>query len=253
MDYKLKKIGKIKYIEEGTGEPLVLLHGLFGALSNFRDLIDHFKENYKVFIPMLPLYELTSLDTTVAGLAKFVEKFVDVKQLDKFHILGNSLGGHIALVYALNNADHVQTITLTGSSGLFENGMGETYPKRGDYDYIKKKTELTFYNPAVASKELVDEVYSIVNNRLKALKIIYLARSAIKHNLGTELQNIKAPVCLIWGKNDTITPPMVAEEFNKLLRNAELHWIDKCGHAPMMEVPAEFNLLLSSFLEKHSI
>lgn len=251
MDYELKKIGKIKYIEEGQGEDLVLLHGLFGALSNFRDLIDHFKQTHRVFIPMLPLYDLTKLDTTVSGLAKFVEKFVAAKKLKKFHILGNSLGGHIALVYSLQNPDHINSITLTGSSGLFEHGMGETYPKRGDYEYVKKKTQLTFYDPEIASKELVDEVYEITNNRLKALKIIQLARSAIKHNLGKELKNITKPVCLIWGKNDTITPPMVAEEFKKLLVNSELHWIDKCGHAPMMEVPAEFNVILDGFLSKH--
>ena len=95
MDYKLKKIGKIKFIEEGKGEDLVLLHGLFGALSNFRDLIDHFKETHRVFIPMLPLYELTNLDTTVSGLAKFVEKFVEARGLKQFHILGNSLGHFI--------------------------------------------------------------------------------------------------------------------------------------------------------------
>lgn len=251
MEYKLHKIKKIKFIEEGEGEDLVLLHGLFGALSNFKDLVDHFKKTHRVFIPMLPLYEMTNLDTTVSGLAKFVEKFVEARGLTRFHILGNSLGGHIALVYALNYPQHISSITLTGSSGLFENGMGETYPKRGDYEFIKKKTELTFYDPETASKELVDEVYSIVNNRLKAIKIIYLAKSAIRHNLGNELQNIKAPVCLIWGKNDTITPPMVAEEFKKLIPHAELHWIDKCGHAPMMEVPGIFNEILSTFLAKH--
>lgn len=253
MDYKLKKIGKIKYIEEGKGEDLVLLHGLFGALSNFRDLIDHFKKTHRVFIPMLPLYELTNLDTTVSGLAKFTEKFVKARKLKKFHILGNSLGGHIALVYSLQYPQHISTITLTGSSGLFEHGMGETYPKRGDYEYVKKKTQLTFYDPEIASKELVDEVYEITNNRLKALKIIQLARSAIKHNLGSELKNVTVPVCLIWGKNDTITPPMVAEEFKKLLVNSELHYIDKCGHAPMMEVPHEFNEILHSFLGKHKV
>jgi pimeloyl-ACP methyl ester carboxylesterase len=173
--------------------------------------------------------------------------------LERVHLLGNSLGGHIGLVYTLKNQDKVHSITLTGSSGLFENGMGETYPKRGDYDYIRKKTELTFYDPNVATKELVDEVFSIVNNRLKALKIISLARSAIKHNLGDELQEIHRPTCLIWGKNDTITPPMVAEEFKKLIPTAELHWIDKCGHAPMMEVPSEFNGILMAFLKKHSM
>ena len=251
MEYEIQHLGKFKFVEEGEGEPLVLLHGLFGALSNFKDLVEHFRKTHKVIIPILPLYELNLLETSVAGLAKHVTKFIEAKGLTKVHLMGNSLGGHIGLVYALKNQNNIKTITLTGSSGLFENGMGETYPKRGDYEYIRKKTELTFYDPKVASKELVDEVYGIVNNRLKALKIISLARSAIKHNLGDELQDIRVPVCLIWGKNDTITPPMVAEEFHKLLPTSEVHWIDKCGHAPMMEVPAEFNQILGDFLQRH--
>ncbi|MCB0697197.1 MAG: alpha/beta hydrolase [Chitinophagaceae bacterium] len=251
MQYEIRHFGKFKYVEEGEGEPLILLHGLFGALSNFKDLVDHFKQTHRVIIPMLPLFDLTLLETTVSGLAKHVQKFIDARGLEGVHLLGNSLGGHVGLVYTLKNQDKVKTITLTGSSGLFENGMGETYPKRGDYEYIRKKTELTFYDPNVATKELVDEVYSIVNNRIKALKIISLARSAIKHNLGNELNDIKVPTCLIWGKNDTITPPMVAEEFQKLIPNSEVHWIDKCGHAPMMEVPGEFNKILAGFLERH--
>ena len=251
MEYEIKQSGKFKYVEEGNGEPLVLLHGLFGALSNFKDLVDYFKNTHKVIIPLLPLFDLSLIDTSVSGLMKYVQKFIEQQQLTDIHLLGNSLGGHVGLVYTLKNQEKVKTVTLTGSSGLFENGMGETYPKRGNYDYIRKKTELTFYDPNVATKELVDEVFGIVNNRMKALKIITLARSAIKHNLGNELQDINRPTCLIWGKNDTITPPMVAEEFQKLLPNSELHWIDKCGHAPMMEVPEEFNKVLSGFLAKH--
>jgi pimeloyl-ACP methyl ester carboxylesterase len=251
MEYEIRQSGKFKYVEEGAGEPLVLLHGLFGALSNFKDLVDHFKSSYRVIIPILPLYDLTLLETSVSGLSKYVQKFIEHHKLRNIHLLGNSLGGHIALVYTLKHQDVIKTVTLTGSSGLFENGMGETYPKRGDYNYVQKKTELTFYDPKVATKELVDEVFSIINNRLKALKIIALARSAIRHNLGDELKEIKVPVCLIWGRNDTITPPMVAEEFHKLLPTSELYWIDKCGHAAMMEVPAEFNTLLSAFLDKH--
>lgn len=250
MEYEIKQSGKFKYVEEGEGEPLVLLHGLFGALSNFKDLVDYFRNTHKVIIPLLPLYDLSLLETSVSGLAKYVQKFLEHRKLEHFHLLGNSLGGHIGLVYALKHQTHIKSITLTGSSGLFENGMGETYPKRGDYNYVQKKTALTFYDPNIATKELVDEVFSIINNRLKALKIIALARSAIKHNLGDELQEIKVPVCLIWGKNDTITPPMVAEEFHKLLPSSELHWIDKCGHAPMMEVPGEFNTILSGFLSR---
>ena len=251
MEYEIKHSGKFNYLEEGNGEPLVLLHGLFGALSNFKDLVDHFRNTHRVIIPLLPLFDLILLETSVAGLARFVTKFMDHHKLDNVHLLGNSLGGHVGLLYTIKHPERVRSITLTGSSGLFENGMGETYPKRGDKEYIRKKTELTFYDPKVATQELVDEVYDIVNTRMKALKIISLARSAIKNNLGDELNDVKTPACLIWGRNDTITPPMVAEEFNKLLPNSELHWIDKCGHAPMMEVPDQFNLILAEFLKKH--
>jgi pimeloyl-ACP methyl ester carboxylesterase len=121
-----------------------------------------------------------------------------------------------------------------------------------DYEYIKNKTAQTFYDPAVATTELVDEVFEITRNRIKVIKIIALAKSAIRNNLGEELNQIKIPTCLIWGKNDIVTPPFVAEEFHKLIPQSELHFIDKCGHAPMMEVPDEFNNILSTFLTKHS-
>jgi pimeloyl-ACP methyl ester carboxylesterase len=250
MNYEIKQEGKFKYIEEGEGEPLILLHGLFGALSNFLDLIEYFKKHTKVVVPILPLFELDLLHTTVGGLEKHVQKFIEFKNYNHIHLLGNSLGGHIALIHVLKHPERIKSLILTGSSGLFENGMGDTYPKRGDYEYIKKKTEVTFYDPAVATKELVDEVYDIVNQRWKAIKVIALAKSAIRHNLGEELSAIKTPALLIWGNNDIITPPFVAKEFNKLIPNSELHFIDQCGHAPMMERPNEFNEILNGFLKK---
>lgn len=250
MDYDIKQQDKFKFIEEGEGPPLVLLHGLFGALSNFKDLIDFFSRHYKVIVPLLPLFELDILHTSVGGLQKFVYRFIEARNYKNIHLLGNSLGGHVALLYVLKHPERVKSLILTGSSGLFENGMGDTYPKRGDYEYIKKKTQLTFYDPLIATQELVDEVYEIVNSRIKVIKIIALAKSAIRNNLGEELSQIKQPTLLVWGNNDTITPPFVAREFNKLIPNSELFFVDKCGHAPMMEVPDEFNVILDKFLTK---
>jgi pimeloyl-ACP methyl ester carboxylesterase len=250
MEYQLIQEGKFKFIEEGEGETLLLLHGLFGALSNFSHLVEHFRKSYKVVVPILPLFDLDLLHTTVGGLQKFVKRFIEFRNYNQIHLLGNSLGGHVALVYVLKNPERVKSLILTGSSGLFENGMGDSYPKRGDKEYIRKKTQLTFYDPAMATDELVDECFEITNNRLKVIKIISLAKSAIRNNLGDELNQIKQPTCLIWGNNDTITPPFVAKEFNKLIPNSELHFIDKCGHAPMMEVPDEFNKILGTFLSK---
>nr|HQU57169.1 alpha/beta hydrolase [Chitinophagaceae bacterium] len=250
--YEIKKYDKFSYVEEGEGEPLVLLHGLFGALSNFHSLVEYFKQYNKVIVPLLPLLDMDILNTTVGGLAKYVHKFLEKKDYNGVHLLGNSLGGHVALIHTLKHPERIKSLILTGSSGLFENGMGDSYPKRGDYEYIKKKTELTFYDPAIATKELVDEVYSITNNRIKAIKIIALAKSAIRNNLGEELNQIQQPTLLVWGNNDTITPPFVAKEFNKLIPNSELQFIDKCGHAPMMEVPEEFNAILHKFLKKQN-
>ena len=250
MNSKITQQDKFRFIEEGEGEPLLLLHGLFGALSNFKDLVEHFRKNYKVVVPILPLFDLDIFHTSVGGLEKYVQKFIETRGYTGIHLLGNSLGGHVALLHALKHPEKIKSLTLTGSSGLFENGMGDSYPKRGDYEYIKKKTQLTFYDPAAATKELVDEVFEITNNRIKVIKIIALAKSAIRNNLGEEISQIKQPTLLIWGNNDTITPPFVGREFNRLIPNSELHFVDKCGHAPMMEVPAEFNIILEGFLDK---
>jgi 2-hydroxy-6-oxonona-2,4-dienedioate hydrolase len=252
MSYEIKQDGKFKFIEEGNGEPLMLLHGLFGALSNFQPLIEHFRNTHKVVVPLLPLLDLDLLHTSVGGLQKYVHRFAEHRGYTNIHLLGNSLGGHVALVHILKHPENIKSLILTGSSGLFENGMGDSYPKRGDKEYIRKKTQLTFYNPAMATDELVNEVFEITNNRLKVIKIIALAKSAIRNNLGEELNQVKQPVCLIWGNNDTITPPFVGKEFNRLLPNSELHFIDKCGHAPMMEVPEEFNQIMEKFLAKLS-
>jgi len=248
MEYEIIKDGKFEYLEVGEGETLMLCHGLFGALSNFSDLIEKFRHTHKVVVPLLPLFDLDILHTSVSGLEKHIAAFIEHKNYTNIHLLGNSLGGHVALVYILKHPERVKSLTLTGSSGLFENAMGDSYPKRGDYEYIKNKTAQTFYDPAMATPALVDEVFEITKNRIKVIKVIALAKSAIRHNLGVELNQIQQPTLLIWGKNDIVTPPFVAEEFKKLIPNSELHFIDKCGHAPMMEVPAEFNIILEKFL-----
>jgi 2-hydroxy-6-oxonona-2,4-dienedioate hydrolase len=251
MTLEIIQEGRFKYIESNKeGEVILLLHGLFGALSNFKGIIDYFGNRYRVIVPILPIYELPILQVSLSGLVNYVYDFVRHKDLKQIHLLGNSLGGHVGLLYALEDLDRIASITLTGSSGLYESGMGNTFPKRGDYDFIKTKTEATFYDPKVATKELVDEVYGIVNDRGKAIRVIATAKSAIRHNLGDKLHLIKKPSLLIWGENDIVTPPFVGEKFKELLPNAELFILEKCGHAPMMEKPEEFNLIFEKFLMK---
>jgi len=251
MDISIKEENGFKYIESGAGrETLLLLHGLFGALSNFEGIFKRFSAQYNVVVPILPIYEMPIFEVSVMGLVNFVTRFVEHKKYEKVHLVGNSLGGHIALLYALAHPEGIASITLTGSSGLFESAFGTAFPKRGDYEYIKRKTGDTFYDPSVATKELVDEVFGIVNDRNKAIRVVATAKSAVRHNLADKLHKIKTPTLLIWGKQDSVTPPFVAEKFHELIPDSRLHFLEKCGHAPMMEKPDEFNDILDSFLEE---
>lgn len=250
MKYEVIEDDGFKYIEAGKGEPLVLLHGLMGELSNWEPVIDYFKENYHVLVPILPIYELPILTLGVKSLSKYINKFLKHKKLNQVVLIGNSLGGHVGLVFTTSHQENVKALVLTGSSGLYENAFGGSFPRRESYDYIREKVEFTFYDPAVATKELVDDVYKSVNDRSRVIRILALAKSAIRHNMSKDLSRITIPVSLIWGKQDKVTPPEVAEEFHELLPNSELNWVDKCGHAPMMERPEVFNEYLDKFLNR---
>lgn len=248
MSLLVKEEGDFKYVDEGHGPVLMLLHGLFGALSNWEGVVNHYSRHFRVIIPMLPIYEMPIKEAGLQGLTEFVEQFVAMKQLDKMMIMGNSLGGHVGILYTLANPDKVSKLVLTGSSGLFENTMGGSYPRRGSYDYIRERVAYTFYDPNVASKELVDEVFETTRSIPKCMRIVAIAKSAQRNNLALELANIKVPTLLVWGLNDTITPPMVGHDFNRLIPNSELKFIDKCCHAPMMEHPQKFNEMVEDFL-----
>lgn len=253
MSFVLKEQNGFSFIDEGEGEVLLLLHGLMGALSNWEDTVNEFKSQYRVIIPMLPIYDLPLLTTGVKTISKYVHKFVKYKKLKNFTIVGNSLGGHAGLIYVLSHPTFVRALVLTGSSGLYENSFGGTFPRRESYDFIKEKVEFTFYDPKTATKELVDDVFKTVNDRHRVIRILAMARSAIRHNMQGDLHKIHIPVGLIWGRNDKVTPPEVAVEFDQYLPNSELVWIDKCGHAPMMEQPEDFNKALKEFLDKNNI
>jgi pimeloyl-ACP methyl ester carboxylesterase len=253
MVFSVKQEGEFKYIDEGAGEVLLLLHGLFGALSNWEGVINGFGPKYRVVIPLMPIYEMPVREAGLDALVAFIENFVSLKKLDNLTIMGNSLGGHVGLIYTLKNKEKVKRLVLTGSSGLFENAMGGSFPKRGSYDYIKERVQYTFYDPNTATKELVDEVFDITKDIPKCMRIVAIAKSAQRHNMAKEIPKITIPTLLVWGLNDTITPPMVGYEFNNLIPNSELQFIDECGHAPMMEQGEKFNKLLHKFLNENPI
>lgn len=247
-DLQVRQVNGFNYIEKGQGEVLVLLHGLFGALSNWEHVLLYFSSRYRVIIPLIPIYEIPLKEANMDGLVTFIKQFIIWMKLDKFTLIGNSLGGHIGLIYTLENPIHVSRLVLTASSGLYENSMGGSFIKRSNYDYIAERVRYTFYDPGIVTKEYIDDVFNSVQDRDKAIRLTAVAKSAQRDNLASRLPDIQVKTLLIWGLNDTITPPLVAHEFSTLLPNSCLRFIDKCCHAPMMEHPAKFNYLLNQFL-----
>ena len=243
-------IYKKYYVEEGKGDPIILLHGLFGALSNWKSVVSYFSKTNRIIIPRIPITEVDVKEANLESLTEFIIKFINKLKLKKITLIGNSLGGHVGLMYSILHPKKVKKLILTGSSGLYENSFGGSYPKRGDFNYINDRINYTFYNPNILSKKYVDEVFKTLNDNAKCLNIITIARSAQRNNLARKLYKIKCPTLLVWGLNDTITPPSVAHQFNNLIPNSTLKFIDKCCHAPMMERPKIFNKLIEPFIRE---
>lgn len=236
--------------ENELRQPVILLHGLFGNLSNWKAVQDAFSADYALYTPLLPLFDTVLGRNRLDRLVVFLEKYILDHNIQNPILIGNSLGGHVALLYTLKHPEKVSKLVLTGSSGLYENSFGGGFPRVKDYNYIRKKVEDVFDRKEVVNAEVVDSVYSIVQNNSKVIAVISLARDAQRQNLKDRLAEIKIPVLLIWGLQDIVTPPEVAREFHTLIPHSKLHLIDECGHVPMMEQPILFNQYLKVFLSK---
>ncbi len=252
--YPVHEVEGVRYIDEGPSDatpPILLLHGMLGDLSNWTDSVKALADRgYRVLVPVLPVYDLPIPESNIPGLTDYVRSFVESIGVDSVVLVGNSLGGHIALIYALRYSDQVPAMVLSGASGIYEMPMGSGTMRRQDREFIRERTELTFYDPVHATDELVDEMLEIVNDRPRAVRLIKMARSAEEETVTGQLSKLDVPTLLVWGQNDVITPPDVGEEFRDRLADAELHFIDRCGHAPMIEHPDQFNEIMLKFLEQ---
>lgn len=225
---------------------LVFLHGMFGGLSNYDDLIHHI-EGYDIFVPSIPIYDFNAGDLTISALTQWLHRFMDTMEIDRPVLVGNSMGGHLALDYTIQYPDNVSSLVLTGSSGLQEKDFGSTCPRRNDREYIRKQAALTFYDDLITD-EIMDDIMGVVTNSAKLKNVLAIARDTHEYDMEAFLPEIQHDVFLIWGKEDEITPPEVAQKFHRDIPNTQLEWIDKCGHAPMMEHPKTFALFLNEFL-----
>ena len=231
-----------------AGVPLVLLHGLFGEAGNWGDCAARLQQNLRVLTPDLPLFSLPFGRPLIETLSDHVLRLLDDRGISRAVVAGNSLGGHVALRLAMSHPERVEALVLTGSSGLFERGFESSVPRRPTRRYLEEKIREVFFDPAHVTESLLNAVVRTLTDTRKVLSILRLAKAAKRDNLNSLLHQIRCPTLLVWGENDIITPPSVADDFNKLISGSRLHFIPQCGHAAMMEHPAEFARILDEFL-----
>jgi pimeloyl-ACP methyl ester carboxylesterase len=254
---QLLHAGEHHYVDEGTpneSPPVVLLHGLVGGVDNWSDTAKALAaRGIRAIIPALPIYRMPLRHSSVGGLAAYVADFLSALEIEEAILGGNSLGGQIAAELAIRNRERVAALVLSGSSGVQEVSIGSGHFRRRDREFIRERAALTFYDSSLVTDDIVDEAYRSVNDRGRASRLLRIARSAQEETLLDRLDSVAAPTLIIWGRDDRITPPPVAETFKERIPDAELQWIDRCGHAPMMEHPGRFNEILIRFLEGRSV
>jgi pimeloyl-ACP methyl ester carboxylesterase len=243
---------KFKTVEMGEAGPeIVLLHGLFGALSNW-DTVQPLMANYSKPIALsLPLLSGHRSEVKVKSLALYTEYFVRSRGFAPVTLCGNSLGGHVALRLCLAAPELVDCLILTATSGLYEHSV-DSLPVRPGYDFVHEHMTKVFFNQRFVTEEAIGEIVKILEDRGRVLNLIHAARSAKKDNLKDLLGQIKVPTLLLWGEDDVVTSMDVAETFHKLIPNSKLVSIKNCGHAPMIEYPEWFSEEVNKFLAQHS-
>ena len=238
-----------RWLELGEGEPIVLLHGLMGRMDHWDRTLRALATLGRPIAPDVPILDEALADPSVGGLTEHVRAFLDAIAIDRAVVGGNSLGGHLALELALRYPHRVSGLILTGSSGLFERSFSRGVPHVPTTEFVRQKMEEIFYDTSLVTAAWVEAVHRTLTTRVLARRILQVARSAKRSNLESRLGQIAVPTLVLWGKDDQITPPEVAERFGALIPNAEVVFIANCGHAPMLEQPAVFNAVVEDWLQ----
>jgi pimeloyl-ACP methyl ester carboxylesterase len=240
---------RFRWLERGDGDPVVLLHGLMGEMDHWESALETLAAFCRPIALELPLFDTGLMDLSVPGLAEYVRRFMEALELRPSIIGGNSLGGHLALE-ALAHPELVSGLILSGSSGLFERSFTRNVPHRPSAAYVREKMEEIFYDPTLVTPEWVESIRRIVTTRHLAVRVLRAARAAMRHNLEERLGDVRVPALIVWGKEDRITPPEVAERFHAGIPGSQLVYLPNCGHAPMLEQPEAFDAVVSEWLSE---
>jgi len=242
-------VAEFRWIEAGAGIPVLCLHGLFGSSEHWESTVELLAPRCRAMALTLPIFETPPDDLSVTGLRAHVEAFMDAERVPAAIVVGNSLGGHVALDLALHAPERVRGLVLSGSSGLFERSFTRGVPHRPSAEFVREKMTEVFHDPAMVTPEWVEEIRGHVNRRSYVLRVLQVSRSARRYNLEDRLGEIRCPTLLVWGTEDRVTPQDVAIRFLEGIPAATLRLVPDCGHAPMLEHPTAFARAVEEFLD----
>ena len=247
--FRQNVIGNHVFMETGQGQPIIFCHGLFGSFRNFAEIGRAFSDRYRVIVPCMPMYDAPLAQCTVEDLSLYLETFINDLGLKNVILAGNSMGGGTVLMYTIRNPSNVDKLMLFASSGLSFIPMRGGAMKLKNFDYVKSLLSDIFYGSPDLNDEEVREIYNVMQNKPMLLRCLSFTRSTKRKFLHDEIKNLEHKTLVVWGNQDTVTPPFIAEEFNQNLRNSSVHYLDQCGHVPPYEKPKECIALIEGFLQ----
>ncbi|MER9708331.1 acetoin dehydrogenase dihydrolipoyllysine-residue acetyltransferase subunit [Mesorhizobium sp. M0204] len=253
--------GYVRFLKkgEGSGWPVVLVHGFAGDLNSWLLNQDALGESRTVYALDLPGHggsaappALDSID----DLARTIEEFLDAQGLTKVHLVGHSLGGGITAKVALNRPQQVASLTLIAPIGLgaeINSGFIEgilTADRRAE---MKTVLERLFHDAALVSRDMIKDVLQSkrIDGAVEALRQIAERCTGTQHQVTRvreTLSTVSSPVQVIWGRSDQIIP---CEHAAKLPEQIAVHRIEEAGHMVHMERPGEINRLITRFVTEH--
>lgn len=236
----------------GRGEPVVLVHGLFGQPANWARVMDALADRYWLHAPQLPIAyrpgrHASDFDA-FQRLTDVVVAYMDECGVERATVGGNSLGGQVAIDLCLRYPDRARGLVLTGSAGLFERDLGTNGMPRVDRDWIRTKAAEVFHDASHVTDAMIEQLAEMLGDRAYRRFMLRVAKATRAYNVRAELPRLTLPTLIVWGREDRITPPSVAESFADELPNARLVYLEACGHAPPIEQPGPFSEALGDFL-----
>jgi pyruvate dehydrogenase E2 component (dihydrolipoamide acetyltransferase) len=248
--------GALRFLRQGEGDAVVLLHGFGGDLNNWLFAAPALAEGHTVYALELPGHGGSTKDVGAGdfdALVDAVVQFLDSQELTSAHLVGHSLGGLVASGVALRDPARASSLTLVSSAGLGEE-INESYLtgfiEAGSRRELKPALQLLFADPDQVTRQLVDDVLKFkridgVDAALRSISGQVFEGGRQQVVVAEALADLDLPVLVIWGREDQIIPAAHAENAPE---GAEVHVLDGSGHSPHMEAAGEFNGLVEGFL-----